>query len=210
MVFLLVYCFFFFPWMQPSCPCCSCLSPPCSGRYLVGRATSALEERKENVCGLHCSGSITFQRQNLMHWDSKRLLTPTAKFTLYLKYLSSPFTYRDKIVLRWSRSAGNFMNLWHGARCSSWTDFIQLKDFSFLCSHCAPPGILWDDTEVCGFTFGLKDLLDPHRVIFFVYFSPREKNSAFIFSVFSAFLTSFPCYRGEQTFSPAEPSTQSS
>lgn len=42
----------------------------------------------------------------------------------------------------------------------------------------------------------------------FVYFFPREKNSAFIFSVFSAFLTSFPCCSGEQAVRPAEPSAQ--
>lgn len=40
------------------------------------------------------------------------------------------------------------------------------------------------------------------------YFSPREKNSAFIFSVFSAFLTSLPGCCGEQTFRRAEPSAQ--
>lgn len=69
------------------------------------------------MCGLHCSGFIAFQRQDLKHWDSKRLLTPTAKFTLYLN-LFPHLLHRDKIVLRWSRSVGNLRNLWHGARCS--------------------------------------------------------------------------------------------
>lgn len=50
-----------------------------------------------------------------------------------------------------------------------------------FCSHCPPPGILRDDTELCGFIFGLKDSLDPHQRMF-LSISPLERKTVPSFS----------------------------
>lgn len=68
--------FLVFPLDAAQLPLPHLLSP--SFRYFVSRAsTSAMERRRESVCGLHCNCFIVFQRKDLTHWDSKRLWTPT-------------------------------------------------------------------------------------------------------------------------------------
>lgn len=43
------------------------------------------EGGRQSVCGLHCSGFIMFQRQDLMCWGSKRLLMPPAELTFHIQ-----------------------------------------------------------------------------------------------------------------------------
>ena len=87
-----VLCFFVFFFSFSSFPfgCCSCLPLPLQAGVCWAEQQHQLWKRgRESVCGLHFNCFITFQRKDLRHWDSKRLLMPPVNSL----YISNIFAY---------------------------------------------------------------------------------------------------------------------